>query len=129
MVEGNSSERDEDDGDKSSETPEPNAANPSTYPLGDDDDTSRGVRPPMPQHSDGGTSRLLAWLLGLSPFIDLHHKALAKTGGKHPWREGICVTLDCAFRVMVLALLLAIIGAVAWKTLAPLPSFWEWHAS
>lgn len=91
--------------------PAPNPDVPASYPTDDDDEFE------LPAGADGGTTRLLARLLRVSPFLALDERA----GGHHPRRRMICFTFDFLLRGLIYLILLAIIVAVAWKTLAPLP--------
>jgi len=97
-------------------TPDPDDDVPAVYPASDGDQTS----PDVPATSDAGTTRALSALLRLSPFLDLHRKAGDED--RHRKRGTMCFFLDLAVRVVTILLLLAILTAVAWKTLAPLPS-------
>jgi hypothetical protein len=86
---------------------------PAAYPPDDEDDGPLGVA------ADGGTTQALTRLLKLSPCLDLHRRA-GETQD-HALRGHLCFALDLAIRILAYLLLLAILGAVAWKTLAPLP--------
>jgi hypothetical protein len=96
----------------------PSEDEPAAFPA-DEDDKLAAAAAAMAQ--DAGTAHLLARLLRLSPFLDLHDRA----GGHHPWRSGICFFFDFLLRLAVVTALLAIVVGVAWKTLAPLPRFWD----
>jgi hypothetical protein len=97
--------------------PSPDEKQPAAYPP----DPGEAKAPELPTGVDSGSTRALSSLLKASPFLDLHEKA----GGKHPLRGGICFISDYLVRLTVLVLILGIIGCVAWKTLAPLPAFWQ----
>jgi hypothetical protein len=90
-------------------TPEPSEADPAGF--ADDDDA-------IPESADGGTAQTLIKLLSRHPFTSLYEKT---AGQKLGLRGRICFLLDVIFVAIVVALLLGIIAAVAWKTLAPLP--------
>lgn len=94
--------------------PPPDPDEPANYPPNPEDDLFRG------SGVDGGTTRILTRLLRASPCLDLDDRA----GGQHALRRRICFALDLIFRLVVWAVLLAVIAAVAWKTLAPLPDLW-----
>lgn len=102
--------------DEGAGAPVPDDTAPATFPSTPEEPTG----PALPPGSDGGGTRALAWLLGASPFTDLHRHA----GGEHPFREQLCFAVDFLLRLFVAALLLGIITAVAWKTLAPLQPLW-----
>jgi hypothetical protein len=76
---------------------------------------------PIPPSADGGTTRTLLSLLSRHPFWSLY----VTTHGiqKLPVRAWACFVLDVLFRLAVVTILLGVIAAVAWKTLAPLPHF------
>lgn len=97
-----------------SDEPAPDAAHPAAYPPEPADRA-----PVVPASADAGTTRALAALLKLSPFLDLHSHA--GNVEKHRLRGQVCFVLDLLVRLVVVALLLGVITAVAWKTLAPLP--------
>ncbi len=98
--------------------PTPDPDSPATLPVTPNEP---GAPPSLSGVADGGSSNALARLLEKSPFTDLHERA----GGSHPFRGAVCFACDFLMRLCVVALLVAIIGAVAWKTLAPLPAFWH----
>lgn len=87
------------------------------YPVTDDD--ALAVTP----QTDAGTTRALAKLLRASPFLDLHERAGNPTD--HRFRGTVCFLLDLATRLVVVVLLLGVLAAIAWKTLAPLPDLWS----
>ena len=93
--------------------PEPDESSPASYPP-DPNDT-----PALPVDTDAGATRALSALLKLSPFLDLHQKA--GMTADHPVRERVCFFFDFLIRLVVVVILLAVIVAIAWKTLAPLP--------
>lgn len=94
----------------------PDPTTPANYPPTDEDAFSGAIT------GDGGTTRFLTRLVRMTPFLDLHDRA--RKGKKGSRARGVlCFALDCLIRLIVVGLLLAIIGAVAWKTLAPLPHF------
>ncbi|HEX7167545.1 MAG TPA: hypothetical protein VF230_11250 [Acidimicrobiales bacterium] len=95
--------------------PQPDPGEPASYPA---DDTAA-----LPPGADSGATRALAGLLKLSPFLDLHDRA--GTSEDHRFRAWVCFVLDGIVRFVVVALLLGVIVALAWKTLAPLPDFWQ----
>jgi hypothetical protein len=86
--------------------PQPDENHPASYA-----DSNEGVG-----DVTGGSARALARLLTATPFLDLCDRAKGGT-----YLKAICITLDMVVRAVVLSLLLGILGAVAWKTLAPLP--------
>jgi hypothetical protein len=96
-------------------TPQPDGKNPAVYPASTDEKTA-----PLPAAADGGTTRTLSWLLTTAPFTSLHQRA--GEPDKHRWRGWICFVTDYLLRLAVVVLLLAIVAAVAWKTLVPLPN-------
>jgi hypothetical protein len=93
--------------------PAPDERSPAAFPATD--------APALPAESDAGTSRALAAFLTITPFLDLHERA--GDSDRHPHRARLCFTLDLLVRAAAIALLLAVIGAVAWKVIAPLPPF------
>ena len=103
--------------DPSLSTPTPDENHPAAYPPDPADDKP----PELPPSVDSGGTRALYSLLRATPFLDLHKKA----GGKHPVRGWVCFASDFLVRLIVLILMIGIIGAVVWKTLAPLPEFWQ----
>lgn len=96
------------------DTPVPDENHPAGYPASPEEDAA------LPSNMDAGTTRALTRLLRLSPFLSLHRAY----GGDLKWRRRLCFTLDCIVRAVVVSLILAILFAVAWKTLIPLP---PWH--
>ena len=104
---------------RAGDPPEPDAGDPpdetkpAAYPPSSDDET-----PAVPPSADAGTTRALAALLKLTPFLDLHRAA---NNEGHRFRGWLCFTLDLLLRLLVVGLLVCMIGAIAWKTLAPLP--------
>lgn len=88
---------------------------PAVFPA---DDPPAGA---APVNADGGASWALAQLLQLRLFTELHKSA----EGAGKWRAKICFAADFIVRVVVLLMLLAVIATIAWKTLAPLPPFWQ----
>ena len=96
-------------------TPDPNPDEPANFPAGDEISGDAG-----------GAERALLGLLSRHPFCALFDTAAPKLKDKSKARSIlllVCVTLDLVFSLAVVALLLAIIGTVAYKTLAPLPHF------
>ncbi len=87
---------------------------PAGFPIDPEDET-----PAAPPSVDAGTTRALARLLKASPFLDLHERAGNPTD--HRFRGWLCFCLDLLLRLMVVGLLVLVISAIAWKTLAPLP--------
>jgi hypothetical protein len=88
--------------------------NKGAFPAGKEDDA--------PPDGAGGATGQLWKLLTQHPFLDLydrHAKSVLTTRGK--W----CFAAEFVLRLVVLLILLAIIVAVAWKTLAPLPHLWS----
>ncbi len=100
-----------------SDEPTPDEAVPGRYPVAPDDE------PAVPQGADAGTTRALARLLKASPFLDLHERAGNPID--HRLRGGLCFALDFIVRLVAVALLLGVLMAIAWKTLAPLPDLWS----
>lgn len=86
------------------------------FPASDGDQTT----PELATTSDAGATRALAILLRLTPCLDLHKRA--GDVDRHPKRGMLCFALDLFIRCLAVLLLIAIVAAVAWKTLAPLPS-------
>lgn len=97
--------------------PDPDPSNPATFPATDSGDASRG----LPRGSDAGATDFLAKFLTLTPFLDLHERALKVSGGEHAKRGGICFFSDFLVRTVVVVLILGLVVFVAWKALAPLP--------
>jgi hypothetical protein len=102
------------DGESSMEgsPPEPDEDNPAAY--GGDDEVS-----------DGGATRTLLALLSRHPFYSLFRavEGALRNGGKpRAVLLFACVSLDLLFTLLVVALILGITFALAWKTLAPLPN-------
>jgi hypothetical protein len=93
------------------ESPEPDPANAAGFPATDDADFGTT--------GDAGATGALAKLLRRTPFLDLHERAGSPTD--HRLRGWLCFCLDLGVRIVVVLLILSIIGALAWKTLAPLP--------
>ena len=91
--------------------PKPDEAHPASYPPTQEDE--------FPAATDGGGTRVLSRLLTRSPFLDLHKRAGNESA--HPKREMLCFSLDLVVRIVAVVLILGIVIAVAWKTLAPLP--------
>lgn len=83
--------------------------------------------PPTPEEIFKGTgsasARMLAHLLSLSPFLELHYRA--DHPEDHHLRATVCFILDSVLRAVVAVLLLLVVVGIAWKTLAPLPHFWD----
>jgi hypothetical protein len=99
--------------------PQPDEHQQAAYPA----DASEPRGPAVPTSQDGGATSLLARFLTLTPFLDLHERAL-KIGGRatdHRLRGTFCFFCDVIVRVVVVTLILGIAVGVAWKTLAPLP--------
>ncbi len=105
------------DNDNGAELPDPtpDEDSPATFPVGPEDNRA----PTLPVESDAGASQALTALLSLTPFLDLHDRAR----GDSAWRGRLCFTLDLVLRLITVGLLIALIVAVAWKVLAPLPPF------
>jgi hypothetical protein len=91
---------------------------------------------PPPSVADGGASGALAILQRRTPFLDLFCSVavrvspdgppavrIATMRRAHPWLFGLCWMSDFLIRAVVTLLLIGVLAAVAWKTLAPLP---EW---
>lgn len=91
------------------QAPTPDEDAPANFPADD--------VPALPVESDAGATRALASLLKLSPFLDLDERA----SGESAWRRRLCFALDLLVRLAVVVVLVGVIGAVAWKVLAPLP--------
>lgn len=108
--------------DPSNAPPLPDENNPSSFPVGDGEPPNP-TAPALPVPADGGASRLLLGLAKVTPFLDLHDRAV----GDSKWRARFCFALDLTLRLTVYAALLGAIVAVAWKTLAPFPPFWQNH--
>lgn len=92
--------------------PEPDPSHAAAFPA--TDDASFG---PV---GDAGTTGALAHLLRRTPFLDLHERA--GSPADHRFRGWLCFSLDFVVRLLIVVLILGIIAAVAWKTLAPLPN-------
>lgn len=95
------------------ETPTPDESHPAAFPT-----TPTDMVGALPSTTDAGTTRALANLLRLSPFLDLYERV---GNGKLDAKGRVCFLLDLVVRLVVVGLLLGTILAVAWKTLAPLP--------
>lgn len=91
--------------------------------------------PEVPGAADGGASTALAALQRRVPFTELFCTIANRTQpGRgdveraytlrtaHPYWYALCCLLDGLLRLVVTALLLAVLAAVAWKTLTPLPA-------
>jgi hypothetical protein len=96
-------------------TPTPDEGSPAALPSTDD--------PTFVPAGEGGTAKALAKLLQQSPFLDLHERA--GSPADHRLRGGACFVTDFVLRLAVVVLLLAVIAAVAWRALAPLPKLWS----
>jgi hypothetical protein len=95
--------------------PDLDEAEPARYSDDEEDSIKTGA--------DGGASQTLMALLSRHPFSSLYQA----TGGNKDHldvRGWVCFILDLMFVLVVVSLLLGIIAAVAWKTLAPVPTFW-----
>jgi hypothetical protein len=95
------------------ESPSPDPATPANFPLDED--------PPWANSTDGGTTRALSQFLTISPCLDLYQRS----GSNHRWLFALCFALDLVIRLGATILIITILGAVAWKTLAPLPDLWD----
>lgn len=95
--------------------PAPDESHPAAFPPSPDEPA------PVPVAADAGTTRALTELLRRHPFLDLHRAA--GDVANHRFRGWICFTFDFLLTLIVVALLLAILAAIAWKTLAPLPDW------
>lgn len=94
------------------DSPSPDPETPAYFPIDD--------APPWASSTDGGTTRALSQFLTISPCLDLYQRS----GSSHRGLFGLCFALDLLIRLGATALIIAILGAVAWKTLAPLPDLW-----
>ena len=74
-----------------------------------------------PHGAAGGTTTMLFRFLQRTPFLDLHERAGDPEA--HPWRRRLCFAADFCLHAIAATLLLGIIAALAYKTLAPLPAF------
>jgi hypothetical protein len=96
------------------EPPVPDEQEPASFPAGDEISGEAG-----------GATRTLMSLLSRHPFNALYELVAPKV--KRDRARGlllfICICGDLLFTLIVVGLLLAIIGTVAYKTLAPLPNF------
>lgn len=95
------------------DAPEPDESSPAAFPTTSDD------TPSFPPTADAGATRALAAFLKLYPFLDLHDRAGANAD--HRVRGWVCFSLDLCLRLVVVVLIVAVILAIAWKTLAPFP--------
>ncbi|HEU5151577.1 MAG TPA: hypothetical protein VFU19_13825 [Iamia sp.] len=107
---GQRAEGDGPEDDESGPGPDPSA--PASFPLDDS---------PSWAATDGGTTRALSQFLTISPCLDLYQRS----GSSHRVLFGVCFALDLVIRLGATVLILAILAAVAWKTLAPLPVLWD----
>lgn len=94
----------------------PEGAPPASLPV--DPNEPLAIDPAV----DAGATRTLFRLLSARPFSDLYQKVGA---GNLKFRGWVCFVFDFLFRLAVILLLIGIIFAVAWKTFAPLPPFWD----
>src|SRR5687768_12913631 len=101
--------------------PELNEQENAGFPLDEDDP---GRSPYLPPSADSGATRALASLMGLTPFLDLHKHFAKRTTANTDRSRLVCFTLDLLLRLTVVLLILFILAAFAWKTLAPLPEPW-----
>jgi hypothetical protein len=96
------------------EAPVPDEEEPAGFPAGDEISGEAG-----------GAANTLMRLLSRHPFMALYEIAASKVrrDNARGFLLFVCVCGDLLFTLVVVALLLAIIGAVVYKTLAPLPHF------
>lgn len=67
--------------------------------------------------SDGGTLQFLGQLARVKPFIDLYNGSPTQNS---IFRR-ICIASDYVIRLLVWALILAVVIFIAWKAIFPLP--------
>jgi hypothetical protein len=96
-------------GGETKEAPQPDENEPASFPSTDE----------IPTSTDGGTTGTLLNILSRHPFLGIYEKTADR--GDLGTRGRVCFALEVILTIVVLALVLAIIAAVAWKTLAPLP--------
>lgn len=96
-------------------SPTPDENNPAALPSTD--------APTFGPVGEGGTAKALAKLLQQTPFLDFHERA--GSPADHRLRGRVCFAIDFLLRLAVVGLLLAVIAAVAWRALAPLPALWS----
>lgn len=117
----------EGEGTPSGGTPPPNAPE-LAVPQPDEDKPSAFADDPGDAMGAmaGGSARALSRLLKTHPFMDVYDRVARDTKDRNTKAlralKVACATLDILFRLTAHLLLLAIIAAVAWKTLAPFPS-------
>lgn len=94
--------------------PSPDPDSPAAFGEGGGDDDST-----MPNlgGAAGGADKLLTQLLKLRPMLGLWES----TGSGSTISRGLCFLIDGLFRILIVAMLLAVIGCVAWKAIMPLP--------
>lgn len=99
--------------------PEPDSENPAVFPSSSEEDKApiQGLPPSV----DAGSTRTLASLMLVSPFLSLHRNA----GGDHPKRAAVCFFFDFLLRLLAVSVVVVIVGAAAWKMLASLPPLWQ----
>lgn len=93
----------------------PDEALPTAFPREPNESQSAA----LPPAHDSGATRMLAFLLRQTYFLDLHDKA----SGDPAWRRNLCFGLDLAARVVMLAVFVGLIAALAYKAIAPLPAW------